>query len=140
MVAICVDASFIIRLVTQPPENSLYLLLWEQWLASDREIIAPALLPYEVSNGLYKYVVTKMTTLEESVQLLQEALTLPITLHYQTSLCQKGHSLADRLNLSASYDAHYLALAEHFNAEFWTCDRRLFNAVRSRLSWVNLVN
>lgn len=140
MTAICVDASFIIRLVTQPSGTSTYLSLWEQWLANDAEIIAPSLLYYEVSNGLYKYVVANMTTLEESTQFLQAALTLPITLYQDASLYQKGHSLADELNLPATYDAHYLALSEHLNAEFWTCDRRLFNTVRSRLSWIHLVS
>ncbi|MCY7391412.1 MAG: type II toxin-antitoxin system VapC family toxin [Leptolyngbyaceae cyanobacterium CAN_BIN12] len=140
MTAICVDASFIIRLVTQPSGTSTYLSLWEQWLANDAEIIAPSLLYYEVSNGLYKYVVANMTTLEESTQFLQAALTLPITLYHDASLYQKGHSLADELNLPATYDAHYLALSEHLNAEFWTRDRRLYNTVRSRLHWVHLAN
>lgn len=33
--------------------------------------------------------------------------------------------LAERLSLSATYDAHYLALAEWLGAEFWTADQRL---------------
>ena len=140
MTVVCVDASFIIRLVTQPPEASVYLSRWEQWLVNDVEIIAPSLFPYEVSNGLYKYVIAKMTTLEESAQLLQAALALPITLYHEDSLYQKGHSLAYELNLPATYDAHYLVLSEHLRAEFWTCDRRLFNAVRSRLSWIHVMN
>ncbi|MCU0571091.1 MAG: type II toxin-antitoxin system VapC family toxin [Oculatellaceae cyanobacterium Prado106] len=47
--------------------------------------------------------------------------------------------MAQELGLSATYDAHYLALTERLNAEFWTCDRRLFNTVQARLPWVHLV-
>ena len=140
MTAICVDASFIIRLVTQPPETSTYFSLWEQWLASDAEIIAPSLLHYEVSNGLYKYVVANTTTPEESAQIFQAALALPIVLYQDNALSQRAHSLAHELGLPATYDAHYLALSKQLNSDFWTCDRRLFNAVRSRLSWVHLVS
>ncbi len=35
-----------------------------------------------------------------------------------------------------SYDAHYLALAEHLGCEFWTADKRLHNAVHEKLPWV----
>ena len=45
-------------------------------------------------------------------------------------------SLAARFNRPAAYDAHYLALAEMMNCEFWTADRRLFNVVKDELPWV----
>ncbi len=54
-------------------------------------------------------------------------------------LHRQALKIAQRYNLPATYDAHYLALAERLGIEFWTADRRLFNAVRSSLSWVNLV-
>ena len=33
-------------------------------------------------------------------------------------------------------DAHYLALAERENCEFWTADTRLLNALKGNLPWV----
>jgi predicted nucleic acid-binding protein len=33
-------------------------------------------------------------------------------------------------------DAHYLALAEQQNCEYWTADTRLWNTVRGKLSWI----
>ena len=54
-------------------------------------------------------------------------------------LHRQALKIAQRYNLPATYDAHYLALAERLGIEFWTADRRLFNAVQSSLSWVNLV-
>ncbi len=47
-------------------------------------------------------------------------------------------NLAKKLALPAAYDAHYLALAQDFAAEFYTADKRLFNAVNSIYSWVKL--
>jgi predicted nucleic acid-binding protein len=45
--------------------------------------------------------------------------------------------LAQQYNLPATYDAHYLALAEHEKCEYWTADTRLWNAVRDKLPWVH---
>jgi predicted nucleic acid-binding protein len=47
--------------------------------------------------------------------------------------------IAGRFTLPATYEAHYLALAERFGVEFCTTDRRLFNTVSASLPWVRLV-
>jgi predicted nucleic acid-binding protein len=39
--------------------------------------------------------------------------------------------------LGATYDAHYLALADYLGGEFWTADRRLAKVVQRELGWVN---
>jgi predicted nucleic acid-binding protein len=44
--------------------------------------------------------------------------------------------MADRLGCLATYDTHYLVLAEYLACEFWTADERLANAVRGELPWV----
>jgi hypothetical protein len=43
-----------------------------------------------------------------------------------------------RFGIGATYDAHYLAVAEQEKADFWTIDRRLVSAVAAELPWVNL--
>jgi predicted nucleic acid-binding protein len=139
MTFLCADASFVIRLITLPPENSSYFALWEQWVTTGTEIVAPSLLLYEVSNGLYRQAAAGLFTFKEAAQFLQAASILPIALHQDNVLHQRSCSLAQQLNLPATYDAHYLALSERLSAEFWTCDRRLFNAVQSQLHWVHLM-
>jgi predicted nucleic acid-binding protein len=139
MTTICVDASFIIRLITAPPPNSFYFALWEQWIATGADIVAPSLLFYEIVNGLYRQVIANNLSPEDAEQLLQAALMFPIRFYQDNSLHQRAYSLAQELHLPATYDAHYLALSERLNAEFWTCDRRLFNTVQATLSWVRLV-
>jgi predicted nucleic acid-binding protein len=44
--------------------------------------------------------------------------------------------LAHLFGVPAAYDAHYLALAEQQNCEYWTADTRLWNTVKGRLSWI----
>ncbi len=60
-------------------------------------------------------------------------------MYQEMELHQQALLLAQRFSLSATYDAHYLALAEKMNAEFWSADRRLIQRVQSALPWVNLL-
>jgi predicted nucleic acid-binding protein len=39
--------------------------------------------------------------------------------------------------LPAAYDAHYLALAEREQCEFWTADTRFLRAIDGKLPWVH---
>jgi len=48
-------------------------------------------------------------------------------------------ALADALDLAATYDAHYLALAEHLGCELWTDDQRLMRRVASSLPFVRWI-
>lgn len=136
---VCVDASFIVRLVTINDPKSVYDRIWNQWQQSNLTVVDPALIHYEVSNALYRYKVAGQITQEEAEDLLEIGLKLGIVVYSDREIYQKALQIADRLNLSATYDAHYLALAESLGIELWTADRRLFNAVRSRLPWINLV-
>lgn len=48
--------------------------------------------------------------------------------------------LASRSDLPATYDAHYLALAEELDCEFWTADKRLARATNGAFPWLHLVD
>ena len=70
---------------------------------------------------------------------LRATLSLPIRLYTEINLHEPALELAERYVLPAAYDAHYLALAEHFDADFWTLDKKLIQAVGKHLPWVHLV-
>jgi predicted nucleic acid-binding protein len=113
--------------------------LWRQWQLDNRQLAAPTLLRYEVTNALYRYQKQGLLS-EDIVRIgLKAVLTLPIRLHGEADLHTRALALAERFALPAAYDAHYLAVAEQLDAEFWTADRRLAQAVGSILSWVHVV-
>jgi len=66
-------------------------------------------------------------------------LALPLELHGEPDLHWRALELAAKFSLPAACDAHYLALAELLEGEFWTADGRLARTVRSSLPWVHLV-
>jgi predicted nucleic acid-binding protein len=136
---ICVDANIIIRL-TLKLDDEIIKQLWTTWMSQDFQLVAPTLLYYEVANGLYKQEKSGRISSELVRNTLDFALTLPIQLVGDAALHQRAHTLAAQYSLAATYDAHYLALAERLDIDLWTTDAKLFNAVRSAgMEWVKLV-
>ena len=136
---ICVDANFVVFLVQAASETSPFIVLWDEWQKQSDRVIAPTLFGYEVTNVFHRMSVAGQILPEEAEQLLEKALNLGITLYGDRALHERALALAKTLNLRAAYDAHYLALSERYNAEFYTSDKRLFNSVKDTLSWIHLV-
>lgn len=112
---------------------------WDQWDSEKRLFCAPALLYFEVSNALYCYQMAEMMSLSSVSLALTAAFSLPIRLYGEEALHSLAIDLAERFSLPAVYDAHYLALAQHLGAEFWSSDRKLINKVQFAFPWVHLV-
>jgi predicted nucleic acid-binding protein len=135
---ICVDANLVLRLIADPADEPIQHL-WEHWDSEGRSLAAPTLLYYEVANALYRYQHLGYLS-ASAVQLsFRAALALPLELHGEPDLHWRALSLADKFSLRAAYDAHYLALAELLEGEFWTADGRLARTVQPFLAWVHLV-
>lgn len=136
---VCVDASLIVPLVVGGEKASRVTELWIAWHEGGSTLLAPTLIFYEVTNALRRYVAQGELLPGEAVEALQIATDLEITLYGDARLHQRALRLAEDLSLSATYDAHYLALAERWGAEFWTADRRLVKAVDSVFPWIRLL-
>ena len=132
---ICVDASLVVRTVVDTADSRLPTL-WHEWTSAGRQAIAPALLYFEVTNALYQYQRLDLLTPETINQALNTAVSLPIRLHAHAGLHLAALKMAQRFQLRATYDAHYLALAAQNEAEFWTADQHLCRVVQPNLPWV----
>ena len=135
---VLVDASLAIKWVLLEQDSDTAIMLLERWTNEGKEIIAPALFSYEVTNILHRRVITSKLTYEEAKKGLKKLLTIPVSLDVSEyeNISVGAMEFAHRFNLPAAYDAHYLALAERENCEYWTADTRLWNAVRRELKWV----
>lgn len=135
---ICLDASIIIRLSLTPDDNAVQEL-WDSWHAQGCRFVAPTLLYYEITNALYQQEKNRLLSGKMIDNVLEFVLTLPIQLIADTALHKPARELAVLYSLPATYDAHYLALAERLNIELWTADARLYNTVLSYgVEWVKL--
>jgi len=113
--------------------------LWAQWCEAEVNLIAPTLLYYEICNILHQQVRHNDLLPEEAQSALEMVSVFKITFYGDILLHYQAARLARNLELSATYDAHYLALCEKYGVEFWTADKRLYNSVHSALPWVHLL-
>jgi len=135
-----VDANLVIRRVLFPDDEPVQKL-WESWHQESRRLLAPSLLPYEVTSVLFRYQRQGWLNANTTEIALMAALALPTEIIGDAELHLQAFILASCYNLPAAYDAHYLALAERTGADFFTNDMRLLNALQSQnLSWVKRIS
>jgi predicted nucleic acid-binding protein len=136
---VVVDASLALKWVLIEEDSDIAKMLLSRWIDEGKEIRAPALLAYEVTNIIYRQVFANKSTYEEANQELTDLFSVGIvfTFSLYENISTQAMKLAHRFNLPAAYDAHYLALAERENCEYWTADTRLWNSVKNKLSWVH---
>lgn len=133
---VCADASILIKLLTAEPDSDEADALWKRWTDQDIEVIAPALLLFELTSVLRNKVYRGLLTTDEGDKAFDMMERLPVSIRSPSGLHRRAWELATELNRPAAYDSHYLALAEIEGCDFWTADERLFNAVKDQLSWV----
>jgi predicted nucleic acid-binding protein len=132
----CVDASLVVRILDADPA---VIPVWERLVQSDGDLIAPSLLHYEVANVLHKQRRSGLVSAELAALQLDRCLRLPIELYGDAPLHCRALELASEHQLPATYDAHYVALAERFRVPLWTCDRRLAKEIGGGPPEVHLV-
>ena len=135
---VCVDASFVVRLLLATDADHPALTCWRQWRKQGLLTVAPALLHYEVTNALYRYERVGELLAEEVDEALSMALLLDIRLVEDDDLHRRALAAAREYDLAAAYDAHYLALGKRLGCEVWTFDRKLARAVEDRLPLLRL--
>lgn len=135
---ICCDASIVVRLVTDPNARKVHAA-WSAWIQQGLIIVAPALLRFEITNVFHRIANSTGATENDANNFLEVALQLPIQIRDVPRMHHQAITISRKFQLSATYEAHYLALSESLNCNFYTSDVRLFNKVSSDLGWVKLV-
>jgi predicted nucleic acid-binding protein len=100
-------------------------------------LLVPAFWDYEVANGINKAVARGDLSEQEG----REAIALMLAIRAQRTPLpspQESYDLARKYQRSV-YDSWYLSLAEETGCEFWTADRRLYNAVKDHLGFVKWI-
>ena len=139
---VVVDANLALKWVLIEEDSTRSMRLLEKWTSESKEVIAPALFAYEVTNILHRQAVAGKLTHDEALQGLAKLFSLGIALKFSfyDEISKQAMKYAQRFHLPATYDAHYLALAHREGCEFWTADTRLWNVVKSELIWVHLLS
>ena len=137
---ICVDASVAIKWLLKEERSDRAIALYDATTNANQPVVASPLLPLEVTNILRQRMRAQDgISLTRATEHLATFLALRIELHNPAGLHHQALVLADALGLPATYDAHYLALAEHLSCELWTDDQRLIRNVATSLPFVRWI-
>lgn len=128
--AVVVDASLLVRLVSRGDWAERVDALLDRWGDIGEDLHAPDLLPYEVENALRGMVFARRFSESEAIDGLRRIAAVPVTLHQHPG---EGRLLvmAGRQRTRAAYDASYLVLASDLEVALWTADRGLAATGRS---------
>jgi predicted nucleic acid-binding protein len=97
------------------------------------------LLPIEITNIIRQRMRRRSLTAEEAHEALGLFLSYPGATIAPARLAQDALTMAVTYDLPATYDAHYLTLAQHLGCNLWTGDRRLLNQLGGRLPFVRFI-
>ncbi|MCC7104509.1 MAG: type II toxin-antitoxin system VapC family toxin [Chloroflexi bacterium] len=143
---ICVDASVAAKWIfPEEPLASQAEKLYQDSIARSQRLVAPALLPIEVTNIIRQRMRRDKVpgkpplSLPEAQQALQLFLSFPVEVVTPPGLHELALSLATSHNLSAVYDAHYLALAHLLSCPLWTADQNLVNTLSGKLPFLHWI-
>jgi len=133
---VIVDASVILDAFFPDEEQAEAQALIRDHVIGHLQLVAPDLLPYEVTNAVVQARRRGRISDEQVEDILSSFEGLGIALRPVT--WQQMLPLALRFDRSA-YDAAYLALAEATDQPLVTGDSRMYNAVREHLGWVKWI-
>jgi len=136
---VVVDASIAIKWVLEEPDSDVAETLLAEWSNNGILILAPSLLAYEITNALHRKVRKGEITLDRAKEALVELSLAEIDFDFSTdfALSTRAIELANHFSFPATYDSHYLALAERKGCELWTADLRMWNSIGGKLAWVH---
>jgi predicted nucleic acid-binding protein len=136
-----VDANLIAALVLPLSSSDQAMQRVMAWKRAGLELLAPALMEYEVDAVLRGAVEARRLTTELAVEAVGEILALNVRCLAPTAhLHGRALHWAERLDHSKAHDAHYLALAEQEGLELGTADTRWADAAqRAGASWVHWI-
>lgn len=133
---ICIDASVAIKWVVNEPDSRRALLLSNLALGLGHQLVAPWIMPFEVTNALLRRCLRNGIEIADARERLEEFFLVPVELMHWDTIHDEALELSEDFSLTAAYDAHYLALARREQCELWTADRRLLNAAGGRFPFL----
>lgn len=136
---VVIDASVAVKAVLPNPLQNHCLALIQTFV--EVQPAAPALWAYETTSAIAKSVYFGAITEKEAQQALEELDDLSVHLF----VADAEQNLAAftwtiQLKRASVYDSYYLVLAQTLECDFWTADKRLFNALQDiRPGWVHWI-
>jgi predicted nucleic acid-binding protein len=133
----CVDASVAVKwAVKGEPFRAKARALLRDAGISTIELIAPACFTSEVDSAVRKKMFDGKMTLTEARRAYNILDAAPVEIIDMPGVRQRAREIAEQFDQRFVYDATYAALAELRGCDFWTADKRFYDAVKGALPFV----
>ena len=141
MKTLVIDANIVLSQAFELPYSEQAAEFLQASRRDQDRLVVPALWWYEIISGLRRAVTLGILTREQALEALDQfALIRLEAMPPSLELNRLALEWAERIAQSKAYDAQYLALAEHFQAEFWTADERLVNSLKQvGITWTHRI-
>jgi predicted nucleic acid-binding protein len=136
---VIVDASLAVKWVLRETYFDEAVELVANWRGDQLAILVPAWFACEVANVLFQRIRQHTITLADAQESLVRVMSFVQSIEVGLDVGSRALEIATSLGQRASYDAYYLAMAEHLDCELWTADERFWNAARPafpRARWI----
>jgi predicted nucleic acid-binding protein len=140
---IVLDASVALKLVIAEAGSPQARALFATTVGARLPVYGPPLLPVEALNALYQRTrradpdaALSFEQAEQAEQALSHLLALGFDIAAPAELYSRTLTFARAHGLPRTYDALYVVLAQLLDAELWTDDQHLLNALSGRAPWV----
>lgn len=120
---IVTDASLLVKLLILEQFSAQAERLVKAWFAAGIRLAAPDFIHAEIASALYKKMSEGTISIDKAMELMARFYAMEINFHQSAPLHRRALELALELRQRMPYDAHYLALAESLNCDFWTADQ-----------------
>ena len=118
-------------------EASIQMLI--DFIEGKISLFSPTLFIYEVVSAIHIAVSRNRIAKDEGIEIIRDILGIGVVLTDFSGLEEKTLHMAKTYRRSA-YDCAYLALAQKEGCDFYTGDKRLFNAmIKSKLPFVKWI-
>ena len=135
------DASLAVKVVVAEANSDKADALFEKWANEDRRLIAPAFFDVETDSIIrQKTALRKELSVEDGEAAFEKLQALPIQQMSLPGQRRRAWEIAKDFGFPTVYDATYLALAQLRGCEFWTADEKLFEKVKSVLTFVRCLS
>ena len=136
---IAVDASFVLKLFLPENKSDQAEKLWKAWVEDHVEIMAPALITFEVSSVIRNKVFRDRLSEREGREIISLLKQIDISLVFTEELLDIAWEIGTILNTSNLYDCFYLALPKLLRIPLWTADKKLFQSGQKEFPFINLL-
>lgn len=136
---VVVDASFFLKIFLPEDKSDEAEERWTNWIEESIEVVAPALIVFEVSSVLRNKVYRGILGKDDAKEIIDQIGHLNLTLIYNEELLDIAWEIGSTLKSSALYDCFYIALSKFLSIPLWTADKKLYNSARRKFSFINLL-